>query len=113
MKKFLSLLLVLTLAIVPFTVSSAATFTAGEYEATATGFGGDVTVKVTVAEGKIASVEIVENHETQAVAAGALEKVPQAIVEANSPDVDGVSGATLTSGRIKNAVAECLKQAAK
>lgn len=85
----------------------------GEYEATVDGQDGTMTVKLTVAEGKIASVEIVENHETEAVAAGALEKVPQAIVEANSPDVDGVSGATLTSGRIKNAVVECLKQAAK
>lgn len=88
-------------------------FNDGEYEATVDGQNGTMTVKLTIAEGKIASVEIVENHETEAIAAGALEKVPQAIVEANSPDVDGVSGATLTSGRIKNAVVECLKQAAK
>lgn len=50
-----------------------------------------MTVKVTVAAGKIAAVVVAENHETQAVAAAALEKVPQAIVDANSVDVDGVS----------------------
>ena len=47
------------------------------------------------------------------VAAAALEKVPQAIVDANSVDVDGVSGATLTSGRIKDAAVKCLTQAAQ
>lgn len=86
--------------------------TDGEYEATVDGQEGTMTVKVTITDGKIAAVEIVENHETQAIAAGALEKIPAAIVEAGSPDVDGVSGATLTSGRIMDAVAACLEQAA-
>ena len=85
----------------------------GEYEATVDGQEGPMTVKVTVADGKIAAVVVAENHETQAVAAAALEKVPQAIVEANSVDVDGVSGATLTSGRIKDAAVKCLTQAAQ
>ena len=85
----------------------------GEYEATVDGQEGPMTVKVTVAAGKIAAVVVAENHETQAVAAAALEKVPQAIVDANSVDVDGVSGATLTSGRIKDAAVKCLTQAAQ
>ena len=87
--------------------------TDGEYEATVDGQEGPMTVKVTVADGKIAAVVVAENHETQAVAAAALEKVPQAIVDANSVDVDGVSGATLTSGRIKDAAVKCLTQAAQ
>jgi len=85
----------------------------GEYEATVDGQEGKMTVKVVIAEGKIASVEIVENHETQVIAGAALETIPQAIVDANSPDVDGVAGATLTSGRIMAAVALCLEEAAK
>ena len=85
----------------------------GEYEATVDGQEGPMTVKVTVTDGKIAAVVVAENHETQAVAAAALEKVPQAIVDANSVDVDGVSGATLTSGRIKDAAVKCLTQAAQ
>ncbi len=84
----------------------------GEYTATVAGQEGDMTVKVTVAEGKIANVEIVENHETQNVAGAALESVPSKIVENNSCDVDVVAGATLTSGRIMDAVAACLTQAA-
>ena len=94
MKKFVSLLLVLMLAIVPFTAVNAATFTPGEYEATAQGFGGDVTVKVTMDGDKIAAVEVVSQNETAGISDPALEKVPAAIVEANSADVDGVAGAT-------------------
>ena len=85
----------------------------GEYTATVAGQEGDMTVKVTIAEGKIATVEIVENHETQSVASAALEKIPAAIVENNSCDVDVSSGATLTSNRIMDAVALCLTEAAK
>ena len=87
--------------------------TDGEYTATVDGQEGPMTVKTTIEGGKIAAVEVVENAETQAIAGGALEAVPQAIVSANSVDVDGVTGATLTSGRIKKAVAQCLEEAAK
>lgn len=85
----------------------------GEYTATVDGQDGPMTVKTVIAGGKIASVEVVENAETQAIAAGALEQVPASIVENNSLDVDGVAGASLTSGRIKKAVALCLEEAAK
>lgn len=85
----------------------------GEYTATVDGQDGPMTVKTVIAGGKIASVEVVENAETQAIAAGALEQVPASIVETNSLDVDGVAGASLTSGRIKKAVALCLEEAAK
>lgn len=84
----------------------------GEYTATVAGQDGDLTIKTTVAEGKIANVEVVEHHETEAVAKGALESIPTAIVENNSVDVDAFAGATLTSGRIMDAVAACLTQAA-
>ena len=87
--------------------------TDGEYTATVDGQEGPMTVKTTIEGGKIAMVEVVENAETQAIAGGALEAVPQAIVSANSVDVDGVTGATLTSGRIRKAVAQCLEEAAK
>lgn len=85
----------------------------GEYSATVDGQEGQMTVKVTIADGKISNVEIVENHETQSIASAALEKVPTSIVENNSCDVDAVSGATLTSNRIMDAVALCLTEAAK
>lgn len=87
--------------------------TDGEYTATVDGQEGPMTVKTTIEGGKIAKVEVTENHETQAIAGGALESIPAKIVEANNPTVDAVAGATLTSGRIMKAVAECLNAAAK
>jgi fumarate reductase flavoprotein subunit len=85
----------------------------GSYEATVDGQNGDMVVQVVVEGGKIAQVIIVSNHETENIAGSALEKVPAAIVEAGSPDVDGVTGATLTSERVKEAVRMCLDQAKK
>ena len=52
MKKLASLVLASAMAVVPFAAGLAATFTPGEYEATAQGFAGAVTVKVTVDEEK-------------------------------------------------------------
>ncbi len=85
----------------------------GEYEATVDGQEGTMTVKTTIADGKIAKVEVTENHETASIGGPALESVPDAIVAANSVTVDAVSGATLTSNRIASAVQQCLEQAAK
>ena len=90
-----------------------AALTDGEYTATVDGQEGPMTVKTVIAGGKIASVEVVENHETPALAAGALESIPAKIVEVNNASVDAVAGATLTSTRIMKAVAECLTAAAK
>lgn len=83
----------------------------GSYEATVDGQNGEMTVQVVVEDGKIKEVNVVSNHETENIAAPALEKIPAAMVEANSPDVDSVTGATLTSGRIREAVKQCLDQA--
>lgn len=85
----------------------------GEYTATVDGQEGPMTVKTVISEGRIAAVEVVENAETQAIAAGALESIPAKIVEANNATVDAVAGATMTSGRIMKAVAACLEAAAK
>ncbi|MBR3873291.1 MAG: FAD-dependent oxidoreductase [Clostridia bacterium] len=87
--------------------------TDGEYTATVDGQNGPMTVKVTVASGKIAGVEIVSHQETEGIAKAAFETVPAAIVANNDATVDTVAGATLTSNRIMNAVAACLEAAAK
>ena len=87
--------------------------TDGEYTAEVDGQEGPMTVKTTIAGGKISAVEVVSNNETQSIAAGALDSVPAAIVAGNTCDVDTVAGATLTSNRIMDAVALCLEQAAK
>ncbi len=87
--------------------------TDGEYTATVDGQNGPMEVKVVIAAGKIADVVVVSNNETAGIAAASLEQIPDAIVAANDPTVDTLTGATLTGNRIMNAVVECLKQAAK
>ena len=82
----------------------------GEYEASVDGQEGKMTVKTIINEGKIASVEILEQHETENIAKDALNAIPQHIVDSNSVDIDTLSGATMTSDRIINAVINCLEQ---
>ena len=84
---------------------------AGEYVGVShNGMGGDVYVKVTMDGGKIAKVEVVEQHETVGIGDKAIAALPDAIVKAGSTEVDNVSGATITSKAIKEAVADALSQ---
>ena len=76
----------------------------GALTGTADGFMGPITVEVTMEGSDITAVTVVSNSETPEIAAGALEQIPEAIVAANSPDVDVVAGATYTSNGIINAV---------
>ncbi|UMZ73173.1 FMN-binding protein [Natranaerofaba carboxydovora] len=76
---------------------------------TAEGFGGDLTVDVTMDGDEIVDIEVVEHSESEDdmdEVVDALETVPQSIIDAQSTDVDAVSGATDTSEAIMNAVNE-------
>ena len=96
------------------TDAAAATMADGEYKASAKGIGGDVPVTVTVKDGKIAKVEVGENSETQGIGSKAIEQLPDAIVKANGTEgVDAVSGASVTSKAIFDAVNDCMDQAKK
>lgn len=74
---------------------------------TANGFGGELTVEVTVDGKQIVSVEVLENKETPGVADPAINNLPGEIVAAQSVAVDVKSGCTLAS----NAVLEATKAA--
>ena len=112
MKKFVSLLLAVMLAVVPFAVSSAATFTPGEYTGSATGFGGEVTVTVTVDENAVTAVEVKGDKETAGIGGAAIEKYNTTLIGVSDADaVDTVSGATITSTAVKEALAKALAQA--
>lgn len=76
----------------------------GTYTGSANGMGGALEVSVTVEGGRIAAVDVLSHQETPGISDPALEKIPAAIVEAQSTEVDGVTGATLTSNAIKGAV---------
>ena len=79
--------------------------------ATVDGKNGPITIEVTVEDGVIQSVTVLEHSETVGVGAVAVDWLPGRIVEANSVNVDGVTGATVTSDAIKLAVTEALKAA--
>ena len=90
---------------------SANTFKAGTYTGTGAGRNGDITVEVVLTSDKISSVTVTEQSETEGIADPALEKIPQEIVDAQGLGVDVVSGATLTSNGILEAVENALKEA--
>ncbi|CUP01854.1 MULTISPECIES: FAD-binding protein [Clostridium] len=75
------------------------------------GYGGDIKVEL-VTEGKeIKDIKVLSNEETSVVFNRALPILVERIVEAQSPEVDSVSGATFTSFGVKAAVAEAMKEA--
>ena len=81
------------------------------YSATAQGMGGDVTVDVTVADGKITKVDVKAENETPGISDPAIAEMPQKIIDAQSADVDTISGCTITSEAIKTAAKEALTEA--
>ena len=84
------------------------TVTADERTGEAQGYGGKLRVSVTMSDGKIESVQVIEHSETPGIGTRAVDALPQAIVKANSTEVDDVSGATVTSNAIKAAVRDAL-----
>ncbi len=83
----------------------------GTWTGTAQGYGGDVTVSVTIANKKITAIEVVSaSAETPSFFAKAKALIPK-IIEAQNPDVDVVSGATYSSNGIINAVKNALTKA--
>ena len=112
MRKVLSLILCACLLLSLSCVVLAEGFTPGEYEATAQGFGGPVTVKLSFDADKVTAVSIEGAGETPTVGGAAIEQFRTRLVGIASPDeVDGVSGATFTSTAVKTAVAACFAQA--
>ncbi len=91
--------------------AAALSFTPGTYTGTAVGNGGNIVLDVTFSENAIESIEVVSQSETPAVATGALEQLPQLIIEKQSLGIDGMTGATVTSAGIFNAVADAAEQA--
>ena len=85
----------------------------GEYVNVVDGQDGEMTVKTVITNGVIVSVEIVEHNETVSIAQGAFDTIPTSIIEKNDVNLDAVSGATLTSNRILDAVTQALYDATK
>ncbi len=88
-----------------------AKYTPGTYTASARGIGSDVVVTMTFDETSITDVVIDVSGETKGIGADIGEKMEQALLAAQSADVDAVTGATVTSDAIRKAAADCISQA--
>ena len=83
----------------------------GTYTAASRGKHADVNVTVTVADGKIASIEIGDNNEMPGMVESVEKLLLPAIVENQTLNVDNVTGATVTSAAVLSAVTDALAQA--
>ena len=93
--------------------TTASPYLDGTYEGEAEGFGGMITVQVTVKNGQMTDLSILSaDGEDSAYLSNAKDIIPK-ILEAQSADVGTISGATFSSTGIKNATAEALEKAEK
>lgn len=93
--------------------TAAGTYTAGTYSATATGINTTtpVTVTMTFNADTITDVQIDVANETKGYGADIADEMVKKILDAQSSEVDGHSGATITSDAIKKAAESCINQA--
>ena len=87
------------------------TFIDGEYEGSGNGIGGKIDVKVTIKDGKIENVEIVNQSETEGIGGVALPEYVAQTIEKQGLDIDVITGATVTMDGYKEAVNDALSKA--
>lgn len=96
-----------------YNISEPGQWNDGIYTETAKGKNGSFDVSVTIENGEIADISIGENQETPDKGGVVIEKLPGQMIEEQTYDVDAISGATVTSTALKDAVARCLEQASE
>lgn len=82
----------------------------GVYEGTAQGYGGDVTTEITIEDGYVVKVEVVDHNESSVFFETTIE-ILESMIEIQSAEVDVVSGATLSSNAIIEGAKEALSAA--
>jgi fumarate reductase flavoprotein subunit len=80
----------------------------GTATATTTGFGGEIIVTITMADGYITDEAVVGDAETPSVGSVAVVRAPGLIKRNNSGVLDAISGATITTGAISTAAQEAI-----
>ncbi len=81
----------------------------GTYQGTGEGYQGDIITEVTVEDGKIKTIEVIESEETKDLAEPAFENLSEMMIATNSADVDVVTGATGSSNGYIEAVKDALE----
>lgn len=82
----------------------------GDFTGSASGFGGDIEVTLTIEGDRITDAKISGEKETPAIGGLAIERMAKDMVEKNTIEVDAFSGATMTSNGILEAAAKALEQ---
>ena len=90
--------------------SATGIYTPGTYTATAKGMS-EITATVTFDANTITKVELDLSGETESIGVAAKDKLIEQIMNAQTSQIDGVTGATVTSKAVQNAVADCIQQA--
>ncbi|MBQ9262720.1 MAG: FAD-dependent oxidoreductase [Clostridia bacterium] len=111
MKKLVSLILCLAMLLGCVNVIAESLYTPGTYEASVQGMGGPVVVTMEFSEDAIVSIIAAGELETKGLGDVAIEQLTQAVLDAQSAEVDMVSGATVSSTAMLSAVADCINQA--
>ncbi len=111
MKKMLSFLLVLAMLLSMTSISFADTMKDGTFTSTVQAMHGKLTLETTVASNKVTDIKVVDETETPGVTAPVYNEMIPNIIEKQSIAVDTITGATITSNAVMNAVADCLTQA--
>ena len=89
---------------------AAGIYTPGTYTATAKGMS-EITATVTFDAASITKVELDLSGETDSIGQAAKDKLIEQVMNAQTSQIDGVTGATVTSKAVQNAVADCIRQA--
>ncbi len=87
------------------------TYQDGTYTGSASGYNDNIEIELTISEGNIDSIEVLEHAETEDIAEPAFVDLTEAVIEAQSTDVDTISGATGSSEGFLTAVDEALNEA--
>lgn len=109
MKKIVCILMALLICLCA--ACALADYTPGTYVGESSGHEAGIVVTVTVDETSIVDVDVDVSHETAGIGADKGEALKEQILAAQSADIDGISGATETSGGVKRALTAALNEA--
>ena len=110
MKKLISILLCVCMMLT-MGLAVAADGVSGDFTGTAQGLGGDVTVTLTLKDGKIVGCTATGDKETEGIGSKVIDSFPAIVAESGSIAVDAISGATVTSNAFVAAAEAALTEA--
>ncbi len=110
MKKFIYTMMA-ALVLCGCTQDKPLTFVAGSYETTYNGHNGPISIKTTFSDSCITNIEVLSQNETPHIGDVAFEQLIPQIISANGIGMDAISGATITSHALLNAVAQAAEDA--